>query len=135
MTKNLKTLGPGPWALAGLGILTLLPLAAFAQGAAGFRERTVLVITAGEWTGPRLPDGQPDVQGHWSNTIGNHNNFTDPQGAGPDEQEGARARGPRASRAPSRVSDPPSGVCELAGPAITRPRATVLSCSKPSALP
>jgi hypothetical protein len=34
----------------------------------------------GEWNGPRLPDGQPDVFGDWSNTIGNHNNLTDAQG-------------------------------------------------------
>ena len=70
-----------------------------AQGAASFRERTVPVIRSGDWTGPRLADGQPDVQGHWSNTIGNHNNFTDPQGGGPDEERRAPL-GPRAGRAP-----------------------------------
>ena len=49
---------------------------AIAQGAQAWRERTVVPIASGEWTGARLADGQPDVQGHWSNTIGNHNNFT-----------------------------------------------------------
>ena len=69
--------------------------AAFAQGAPGWRERSVVVVTSGEWRGARLADGQPDVQGHWSNTIGNHNNFTRPQGGN--------------DAAPSRVSDPPDG--------------------------
>jgi hypothetical protein len=69
-----------------------IPAVATAQGAPGFRERTVVPTARGEWTGPRLPDGQPDVHGHWSNTIGNHNNFTNPQGG-----------------APSRVSDPADG--------------------------
>jgi len=87
---------------------TVAPTVVGAQGAAGFRERTVPAIKAGEWTGARLSDGQPDVQGHWSNTIGNHNNFTDPQGGGPDEEQ-PRQRGARADRAPSRVSDPVSG--------------------------
>jgi hypothetical protein len=89
-------------------VLTLDPLPLTAQGAASFRERTAPVIRSGDWTGPRLADGQPDVQGHWSNTIGNHNNFTDPQGGGPDAERRAPL-GPRDDRAPSRVSDPPSG--------------------------
>jgi hypothetical protein len=60
-----------------------------------------------------LPDGQPDVSGHWSNTIGNHNNLTDPQGptGGNDESatRGNRRQKPREERAPSRVTDPPDG--------------------------
>jgi hypothetical protein len=82
--------------------------AAPAAGGGRTRERTVPVIESGKWTGKRLADGQPDVQGHWSNTIGNHNNLTDPQGplAG-DNQRGNRL--PRSERAPSRVSDPPDG--------------------------
>ncbi len=44
------------------------------------QEKTVPVIASGKWTGKRLPDGQPDIAGHWSNTIANHNNWTDPQG-------------------------------------------------------
>ena len=47
-----------------------------AQANQSWRERTVVPIASVEWTGARLADGQPDVQGHWSNTIGNHNNFT-----------------------------------------------------------
>jgi hypothetical protein len=68
---------------------------AIAQGAQGWRERAVVPVASGEWTGPHLTDGQPDVQGHWSNTIGNHNNFTRPQGG--------------TDGAPSRVSDPADG--------------------------
>ena len=80
----------------------------FAQGAQSWRERTVVPIASVEWTGPRLADGQPDVQGHWSNTIGNHNNFTRPQGGDDGARRwrrGGRKRGD-ANRAPSRVSDP-----------------------------
>jgi hypothetical protein len=62
-------------------------------------------IAEGPWTGPRLPDGQPDVTGHWSNTIANHNNFEDPQGGEP----GNPSKVPREQRAPSRVTDPPDG--------------------------
>lgn len=77
-----------------------------------WRERTVVKTTSGEWNGPRLADGQPDVEGHWSNTIGNHNNLTDPQGPlGGDDEPGAAPRRvrPREERAPSRVSDPADG--------------------------
>lgn len=69
---------------------------------------TVPVIASGEWTGKRLPDGQPDVQGHWSNTIANHNNFTDPEAGAPGEPS-RKASLPRAQRAPSRVTDPADG--------------------------
>lgn len=48
----------------------------FAQGQDAFREKTIHQVKAGKWNGPVLADGQPDVQGHWSNTIGNHNDFT-----------------------------------------------------------
>jgi hypothetical protein len=82
--------------------LAFVPVVAAAQRQQQFRETTVVKIEAGAWTGLRLPDGQPDVEGHWSNTIGNHNNLTNPQGAG------GRGGG-RAERAPSRVSDPPDG--------------------------
>ena len=68
----------------------------------------VPVIAEAEWTGARLSDGQPDVQGHWSNNIANHNNFTDPQ-AGPPGEPSAASRRPRDQRAPSRVSDPADG--------------------------
>lgn len=72
------------------------------------RETKFPKLLSGKWIGPRLPDGQPDIQGHWSNTIGNHNNFTDPQGGTPGEKNG-RALGKREDRAPSRVSDPADG--------------------------
>jgi hypothetical protein len=66
-------------------------------------------IASGKWTGARLADGQPDVQGHWSNTIANHNNFTDPQGGIPNDPQGRPPRLPRDQRAPSRVTDPADG--------------------------
>ncbi|MDP9052944.1 MAG: hypothetical protein M3N93_01365 [Acidobacteriota bacterium] len=92
-----------------------------AQGIRGWRETSFVPTPKGEWTGPRLPDGQPDVSGHWSNTIGNHNNLTDPQGPlGADDEapprnggRAARALKPRNERAPSRVSDPPDGQIPL----------------------
>src|SRR5262250_3232478 len=96
------------WSRGLTGVFILVPAIAWAQGAQQWRETNVVAIASGEWTGPRLPDGQPDVQGHWSNTIGNHNNFTDPQGGGPDAER-REPLGPRAQRAPSRVSDPVSG--------------------------
>jgi len=74
------------------------------------QEKTVPQIASGKWAGKRLPDGQPDVQGHWSNTIANHNNFTDPQGGIPgDPAPRRRPLPPRDERAPSRVSDPADG--------------------------
>jgi hypothetical protein len=53
-----------------------------------FREKTIHFVEPGTWSGPVLADGQPDVQGHWSNTIGNHNVFTGQN---------------------NRITDPPSG--------------------------
>lgn len=80
------------------------------QGNGIQQEKSFPQIKSGAWTGPRLPDGQPDVQGHWSNTIGNHNNWTDPQGGVPgDPNVRNLAQGPRSERAPSRVSDPADG--------------------------
>lgn len=72
------------------------------------RENTVYKVEAGKWAGPRLADGQPDVQGSWSNTIGNHGNLTDPQGGQPGENRRAPLKA-RSERAPSRVSDPADG--------------------------
>jgi len=65
----------------------------------------VPVIASGKWSGPRLSDGQPDVQGHWSNTIANHNNLTDPQSGEP----GTTPKTQREERAPSRITDPADG--------------------------
>lgn len=72
------------------------------------REKSFPNIASGKWTGPRLPDGQPDVSGFWSNTIGNHGNLTDPQGGVIGEAR-RTPLGPRDQRAPSRVSDPADG--------------------------
>src|SRR6187402_2276291 len=95
-----------------LAMIAVLPMSALAQQAGQGGEtiqisKTVPVILSGKWTGPRLPDGQPDVEGHWSNTIANHNNWTDPQGGAPGDAH--PPQGPRSERAPSRVSDPADG--------------------------
>jgi len=81
------------------------------QGGSYSNEKSFSAIAEGKWNGPRLSDGQPDVQGHWSNTIANHSNFTDPNGGAPGEQRraGSAPLPPRAERAPSRVSDPVDG--------------------------
>ena len=73
-------------------------------------ENSIPTITSGKWTGHRLPDGQPDIQGDWSNTVGNFDNFTDPQSGTPgDPVRRNRPLSPRSERAPSRVSDPADG--------------------------
>ena len=99
--------------LALAAAIALTPIAASAQEAGGGRiafESSYTQIASGKWTGPRLADGQPDVEGHWSNTISNHSNFTDPQGGVPgDPAPPRKPLGPRESRAPSRVSDPADG--------------------------
>ncbi|RYM06468.1 hypothetical protein [Sphingobium cupriresistens] len=89
---------------------TQAPVAAQAPGnGGGIRwKKEVPVIPAGAWTGKTLSDGQPDVQGFFSNTISNHSNFTDPQ-AGPPGEPSATAKLPRDQRAPSRVTDPADG--------------------------
>lgn len=83
---------------------------AYPQGGGIANERSFPAIESGKWPGKRLADGQPDVAGHWSNTIANHNNFEDPQG-GIINDPGPRRQPlpPRDQRAPSRVSDPADG--------------------------
>ena len=50
-------------------------------------------------TGRGFPMGSPTYPGHWSNTIGNHNNLTDPQGAqGGDDEAAPRNRAGNARR-------------------------------------
>lgn len=65
-------------------------------------------LKSGPWKGTRLPDNQPNVSGFWSNTVANHNNFTDPQAGAPGEPS-RLATLPRQQRAPSRVTDPADG--------------------------
>ncbi len=90
-------------AVTGAALLALLmPLALGAQGG-GWREGRIYQAAPGEWTGARLADGQPDVQGHWSNTISNHNNLTRAAGGG------GRGRGGGGGTPVSLVSDPPDG--------------------------
>jgi len=97
-------------------LLAIAPLA-FGQRANAFRESSFVPTPRGEWTGERLLDGQPDVSGYWSNTIGNHNNLTDPQGpVGTDDEDpprNERRQQTPAQRAPSRISDPPDGQMPL----------------------
>ena len=73
---------------------------AAAQARGPGRENSFPAIASGAWSGARTADGQPDVSGFWSNTIGNHQNFTDPQGG---------KQHPERPHAPSRVSDPADG--------------------------
>ena len=54
-------------------MVMLVPVALDAQRQDAWRERTVTLVAPGPWTGAQTADGQPDVSGHWSNTIGNHN--------------------------------------------------------------
>lgn len=90
-------------------ILITLTVAIAGPAAAQQRwETSFQPIASGAWPGARLADGQPDVQGHWSNTISNHSNWTDPQ-AGPPGEPSEAAKKPRTERAPSRVSDPVNG--------------------------
>jgi hypothetical protein len=70
------------------------------------RENYIYTVESEKWKGPKLSDGQPDVQGHWSNTISNHNNLVNPQGGGGG---GAGNRSTDQKRAPSRVIDPEDG--------------------------
>jgi hypothetical protein len=72
------------------------------------RETSFPKLVSGKWSGPRLPDGQPDISGLWSNTIGNHSNLEDPQ-AGVIYEARKKPLGPREERAPSRISDPQDG--------------------------
>lgn len=89
---------------------SLATLALLAAGSASaqtqWREPQVYRVQQEQWQGARLADGQPDIQGHWSNTISNQNNLTDPQGKHP--LDGPTDK-PRESRAPSRVISPPDG--------------------------
>jgi hypothetical protein len=81
---------------------------------AGRWETSFPKIESGKWAGPKLPDGQPNVSGYWSNTIANHNNFTDPQGGVPnDPAPNRRPTNSREERAPSRVSDTVDGQLPL----------------------
>ncbi|HEY6529814.1 MAG TPA: hypothetical protein VIZ65_14070 [Cellvibrionaceae bacterium] len=85
-----------------------------AEGGGIAIEKVVLPIASSDWKGPRLADGQPNISGHWSNTIANHNNITDPQGGIPNDPNPRRSEsGPRENRAPSRVTDPIDGKLPL----------------------
>lgn len=72
-------------------------------------EPTFEKVKPGAWTGKRVAGGQPDVEGHWSNSVGNHNNWTDPQGNIPHDPNPRQLKTTREQRAPSRVSDPADG--------------------------
>lgn len=73
-----------------------------------YKEIRTQVIQSGKWTGPRTADGQPDIAGHWSNMVANHNDFEDPQGGAPGDQPRENSV-PRDQRADSRVTDPADG--------------------------
>jgi hypothetical protein len=110
----MKRSNPVALLAAALALAITIPAAAQQAPAAntppGRWEHTVRVIESGPWKGKRLPDGQPDIAGDWSNTIANHNNWTDPQGGIPNDPSSRRQKlGPRNERAPSRISDPADG--------------------------
>jgi hypothetical protein len=110
MRTRFKTLMSLPVAVLSSGLALAQTPPGQAAGGSIQRETTITTIASGKWSGKRLPDGQPDVQGHWSNPIANHNNWTDPQGGVPgDPNPRALPKNARSERAPSRVSDPPDG--------------------------
>jgi len=123
-------------ALAGTAILTLVCAGACAADAAqpdpfGLKwEKTVTVTPSGKWTGKKLADGQPDIGGHWSNTISNHSNFTDPQGGIPGDKK--PPQGTRGQRAPSRVSDPENGQVPFQDWALARVKEFQANFSNPT---
>jgi len=92
-----------------IGLALISPLPVWAQNS--WREPTVYPVEAADWNGPVLANGHPDVQGHWSNTVGNHNNMVDPQGNFPydDNNEPQPPRPNRENRAPSRLVAPADG--------------------------
>jgi hypothetical protein len=63
-----------------------------------------------EWTGPRTPDGQPDVQGDWGAQPTGTYDLTDPRTGGGrlDEILKEKSGNPRTA-APSRIIDPADG--------------------------
>ena len=63
---------------------------------------------AGMWTGPRLPDGQPDVQGTWRPQISGGRSLEDPGVPGSVEEQANRTKSV-SKKNPSRVSDPADG--------------------------
>lgn len=73
------------------------------------REKTVFKVEEGKWKGPRLADGQPDVQGAWSNTIGNHSDLTQSGSYAERNRREGEAPARPVVRAPSRISDPADG--------------------------
>jgi hypothetical protein len=94
------------------GAMVVTQVSAVESGLPKFpRETTVFKISIGPWKGAKLADGQPDVQGFYSNTIANHSNLTDPQGGPPGGDRGTNRYKtlPREARAPSRIIDPADG--------------------------
>ncbi len=65
-----------PFKTLGLAVALAATASAAVAQQDSFREDKIHYVESGAWNGPVLADGQPDVQGHWSNTTGNHNTFT-----------------------------------------------------------
>ncbi len=59
------------------------------------------------WTGPRTPDGQPDVQGTWDAVISGSFSLVTPMAGG--GRFNALATGRELPKNPSRIVDPPDG--------------------------
>ena len=87
-------------AAVGCSLLLLMPPAATAQ---------VVPAVAGPWTGPRTPDGQPDIQGTYVNAgPGGTFSLENPMAGG--GRFPFLAEGKPLPKNPSRVIDPPDGL-------------------------
>jgi len=84
----------------GASIVTLLLLSGSAAGQSA-------TAAGGAWTGPRTPDGQPDVQGTWDAVISGSFSLVTPMAGG--GRFNALATGRELPKNPSRIVDPADG--------------------------
>ncbi len=85
--------------LLAVAVVSLAPLLAAAQAP---------TAATNTWTGPRTPDGQPDVQGSWRPLIPGGRSLEDPGAPGGIVEEVNRSKG-LSRKNPSRVADPADG--------------------------
>ena len=98
--------------LAGTFAVVAVVAAARAQNAAvdkAIAAKSGAAETA-PWVPSRLPDGQPDVQGHWSAEISGTYSLLNPRKGGTRLQEQLLERaGKKVPTKPTRIVDPPDG--------------------------
>ena len=82
-------------------------LALLASASAAAEEQAPAAPAAGEWTGPRTPDGQPDVQGTWTARISGSFSLVTPMAGG--GRSDLLAQGKPLPKNPSRIVDPADG--------------------------